>query len=171
MNTVPFSFGPPAAYREGSGLRSKRDAENPAMAWKKNKAVSLNVDEVMRTLAAMQNELAQLRKRRLGGTGAGADKWPPVLYDKALSWSIGDWIWVKPDNDAVTAGAIDSGTGLMSYATPGLWRCTQPTSPSSTIIGETPTPSYNLPQLPYPTPDDVTASNVYWAFISGVSAC
>lgn len=106
-----------------------------------------------------------------GAGGTVNDAWPPVPYDLTQPWKKGDWIWVAEANIAVTTGGIDADTGLPSFATPGHWRCRKDTAPGSVAIAGVPTPVYHLPVLPYPTPDDATADNVYWVFISGKISC
>lgn len=160
----------PKGY-ESSSLRSPRDSDSPQKVWQRNNRTLIQNRSDSQAIDQLTRELSKLRRRILGGSGQSTEQWPPVLYDKSSGYAAGDWVWVKPDNTAVTSGAIDADTGLLSYAVPGLWRCTQSNSPTTIVVGITPTTAYHLPQLPYPTSDDVTASNVYWAFISGVSAC
>lgn len=90
----------------------------------------------------------------------GGNLWPSVLYDHTKTYSKGQWIWVQPANTAVTTGYVDATTGILTKATPGLYRAAQAV------------PADNIPVFPEPNADDITdKTKVFWIFFRGKSVC
>lgn len=54
-------------FHEGSGLRSVRDSDATARLWTKNNIVKRAESDTQRVLANVQQQLAQLRRRQIGG--------------------------------------------------------------------------------------------------------
>ena len=90
------------------------------------------------------------------------EPWPPVPYDITKTYSLGDWVWVKSTDAIVTTGVTDPDTGNTVKAIAGLYRALQSVSPVVNPAGLPAGTFYRIPQVPYPTPDDPTASNMYW---------
>ena len=94
--------------------------------------------------------------------------WPPTIYSKTETYDAGAWAWVKTSDTITTAGVTDPDTGLTVLSKAGLWRCLKAAAPVTNPGGLPAGTYYHIPQGPYPTPDDPTASNMFWMYFGNV---
>jgi hypothetical protein len=85
-------------------------------------------------------------------------------YDPSATYDDQQVVYVQSTSAAVTTGLLDAGSGIVEKSIPGLWVALQPVAPQTG-------PSYYVPRLPMPTPDDMDAENNYWAFLSPMDTC
>lgn len=86
-----------------------------------------------------------------GRSGAGGGELKN--YDKDKIWKAGDWVWVKPNDplcDLSGSGTVDPDSGLVVFATPGLYRVTRLVAPVTDPDGLPAGTYYRIPQWPPP---------------------
>jgi len=94
--------------------------------------------------------------------------------DPTVPVAKGLWVYISPQNDLVTTGQIDSVSGDLAKAIPGIWEAARGVPPIHDG-------GYNVPQLPLPdatgtpagTPlkGDFDGDNVYWLPIAPAAIC
>ena len=93
-----------------------------------------------------------------GSGTTGAWHWAATkIYTKLATNAVNEIIWVQLTADEVVNGAIDATTGLLTYATPGMYIALQPVFPVSGSPNK-----YHLPLGTPPVPDDPTSALNYW---------
>jgi hypothetical protein len=82
--------------------------------------------------------------------------WPPKIYDVTAGYAQGQAVWVQAADTLTTTGATYPGTGLTALSKAGLW------------IAIKAAPAGYFPVAPYPSPDDPTASTMYWLYFGNL---
>ena len=82
-------------------------------------------------------------------------------YDPASTYVEQQLVYVQSTSSVATTGVTDPDSGLPVKSLPGIWVALQPVAGSSN----------HIPHLPMPTPDDMDATNNYWAFVSPMDSC
>jgi|SRR6185437_4629779 len=85
-------------------------------------------------------------------------------YDPTQSYKEQQLVYVQSTSSVATTGVTDPDSGVVVKSLPGIWVAVQDVAPLSG-------PAYHIPHLPMPTPDDMDATNNYWAFVSPMDSC
>jgi hypothetical protein len=121
-------------FHEGSGMRSVRDSDTNALAWKKNSKTAGQSVSLTNAVAKLQRNVAQMRRKTIGfrAGGAGGGNFnvrglyvPGTIYNlyDAVIISAGTSTGVYWSVISSNANAPDSGIGWMQVATAqGTWQ-------------------------------------------------
>lgn len=94
---------------------------------------------------------AYLKRKFFGGNSFSLR-----LYSQSTAFAPGNYAWVQATDTLITTGATYPPTGLTALSKAGLWLCVRPAAAGI------------FPVLPYPTPDDPTAANMFWLYLGNV---
>lgn len=181
--TNPIVNGPMPRYHEASELRTDRDSDMVSRQWARNKVVSRQTEDIVRSVRTLQRQLDMLRMYfGRGGAAAGTGWKFKGEYDPAVGYKKNHVVIVSPENTAHTAGVdnnlpLAGGGGIVGQdgygphadrATAGMFLCvqaprvlhpTQPTDPDDP-------PNYNVHVPIWPLPDKVVAhTDNFWMLI------
>jgi len=114
---------------------------------------------------------AHVRNPQIGGTSgwffgsnielAAAQPYPAYQAQQVIN--------IQPSADIVVNGIVDlaNPTGPAITSCPGFWVATQPVPAQTTVSG---VPCWNLPQFPYPNPNNLDDPLNFWIYL-GTTSC